>query len=83
MRLKVVIKAQASQVDYIKTKPWHHSFTILNDDIEDFIFAIKVIPNYELETLILSYGEHVEIIEPYFLRSKIRARVKELQDTYE
>lgn len=36
---------------------------------------IKVVKNYELERLILSYGESVKVIEPHNLREKIKERL--------
>ena len=36
---------------------------------------IKVIPNYELERLILSNGESVEVIKPEYLRDIIKTRL--------
>jgi predicted DNA-binding transcriptional regulator YafY len=37
---------------------------------------IKVMVNYELERLILSYGESVKVIEPQLLKEKIENRLK-------
>jgi predicted DNA-binding transcriptional regulator YafY len=79
---KIVVKVQASQVNYIKTKPWHHSFTIIDSDINDFKFFIKVIPNYELESLILSFGEHIEVLQPATLRNRLQSRTKHLSNAY-
>lgn len=36
---------------------------------------VKVMPNYELERLILSYGESVKVIEPQHLRETIKERL--------
>jgi predicted DNA-binding transcriptional regulator YafY len=80
--IKVIIKVHPSQINYIRTKPWHHSFTVVDKDVNNFHFSIEVIPNYELETLIMSFGESVEVLQPLFLRTKLRKRVQKLQDAY-
>ncbi|RZL31902.1 MAG: WYL domain-containing protein [Pedobacter sp.] len=44
---------------------------------------IKVLVNYELERLILSYGESVKIIEPQHLKFKIEQRIQQALKNYE
>jgi len=72
------------QAPYILTKPIHltqrHKHLI--DGLE---IKIKVIPNYELENLILSFGETVRVISPIDFRKRIIARIKKTlagYDTY-
>lgn len=36
---------------------------------------IRVIPNYELESVFLSFGENVKVLEPEWLREKIIERL--------
>jgi predicted DNA-binding transcriptional regulator YafY len=79
---KIIVKVAPSQVDYIKTKPWHHSFTIINHDPLEFQFSITVIPNYELESLILTFGEHVEVVSPQSLRDQLKSRINSLYHVY-
>ena len=43
---------------------------------------IKVIPNNELEALILSYGKDVEVISPIGYREHIRDIIRESYDNY-
>ncbi|OAB30561.1 Predicted DNA-binding transcriptional regulator YafY, contains an HTH and WYL domains [Flavobacterium fryxellicola] len=43
---------------------------------------IKVMPNYELERLILSYGESVKVIEPQHLKDRIKERLLKGLDNY-
>jgi predicted DNA-binding transcriptional regulator YafY len=37
---------------------------------------INVIPNYELESLILSFGENVQVLAPEWLAAKISDRIE-------
>lgn len=46
------------------------------------VVSIKVIPNYELERLIISYGEKVKVIFPKFIRDKIQSRIQEMFNLY-
>ncbi len=46
-------------IPYIKSKPIHGSQKIAENRLQ-----IKVKLNYELESLILSYGENMKVIEP-------------------
>jgi predicted DNA-binding transcriptional regulator YafY len=67
---------------YIKTKPLHQSQK--NYDIEDGVLVkLKLIPNFEFEQLILSYGENVEVIKPLTLREKINQRILKMIKKYE
>ena len=61
---------------YMENKPLHETQKhkwINNETLE---VKIKVIPNYELARLILSYGESVEVIQPKYLRERIKNKVE-------
>jgi predicted DNA-binding transcriptional regulator YafY len=45
-------------------------------DNENRIVTIDVIPNKELESLILSYGDDVEVLEPVEFRELIANKIK-------
>mgnify|MGYP000903934463 CR=1 FL=1 len=66
---------------YISTKPLHptQKEKWVNDRLE---VRIKVIPNYELESLILSFGENVKIISPTWLQIKIKERIANVMNNY-
>ena len=46
------------------------------------LFSIKVIPNNELDTLLLSYGSHIRIIEPFNYVDSFREMVRKLNNLY-
>ena len=52
---------------YVENKPIHETQKHKWIDDETLEVRFKVIPNYELERLILSYGPSVKIIQPDFL----------------
>lgn len=71
---EIVLHFTPSQAPYIRTKPLHPSQK--HEEIEEGLeVRIKVIPNYELESLILSFGEHVKVIKPIFLKERIQERI--------
>ena len=77
---KVVLKISETQYPYIKTKPLHPSQAELDKD--NRIIQLDVFLNWELESLILSYGDDIEVIEPISLRERIQKRVKNLLEIY-
>lgn len=77
---KVVLKISDKQYPYIKTKPLHPSQAELDKD--NRIIQLDVFLNWELESLILSYGDDIEVIEPISLRERIQKRIKNLLEIY-
>jgi predicted DNA-binding transcriptional regulator YafY len=62
------------------TKALHHSQRIV--DFDNHIIGISVIPNNELDALILSFGKDVEVLSPISYREKIQTIIKEAYDKY-
>lgn len=66
---------------YAETKPLHESQRNKWTD-KGFLVTLKLIPNLELEQVILSYGEDVEVLSPQSLRDTIESRIKLLYNLY-
>ncbi len=79
---KVLLKITNELYPYIKTKPLHGSQTVKGKTEEKTLIELTVIPNYELEMLVLSYGEGIEVLAPVTLREKIKNRIKLLSEKY-
>lgn len=79
---KVVLKVGNSLFPYIQTKPLHGSQKVKEQGSSYTLITLDVIPNYELESLLLSYGEGVEVVLPKSLRSKIKKRVDLISKNY-
>lgn len=60
---------------YMENKSIHETQKHHWIDENTFEVSIKVMSNYELERLILSYGESVRVIEPQHLKDKIKDRL--------
>lgn len=78
----ITLKANKSLASYILTSPLHGSQKNgeLNED--GLTFTLEVIPNYELEQQILSYGESLKVVSPPEFVNKIKNRIKDSLDNY-
>lgn len=75
---KIVLEFTKEQAPYIITKPLHP--TQKHEWVGDKLrVEIEVIPNYELETLILSFGEKVTVISPIVLKRRISQRINNMK----
>jgi predicted DNA-binding transcriptional regulator YafY len=77
----IQLEVTKEQAPYIETKPLHPTQKSYWQD-DKLIVEFKVIPNYELETLILSFGENIKVQKPNNLSKKIRERIKCLYKYY-
>jgi len=78
---KIELLFTPSLAPYIVTKPIHSSQ--IDKQVEDgLLVKIEVIPNYELEQLILSFGEGVRVLSPDYLIQKIKIRIQSSLDNY-
>lgn len=78
----IELKVSNLLLPYIQTKPIHGSQKARETDSAYTIVSLTLVPNYELESLILSYGEGVEILKPKSLRDKIKKRINLLNNNY-
>jgi predicted DNA-binding transcriptional regulator YafY len=70
------------QKPYILTKPIHISQQIINNDEDGLTINISVIPNYEFFSMILSFGENVEVIAPVAIRNKMKEKLNKASHKY-
>lgn len=71
---KIVLRFAPKSKPYVLSKPIHGSQKNISKEGEHLVISIEVIPNYELESLIMSFGDLVEVISPESFRSKIAER---------
>ena len=73
----VKLKVDADQAPYVITKPMHGTQKVVGKEEDGSILVtIEVVPNQELERIILGFGQHMQVIEPRLLRHRMK---KELQ----
>lgn len=71
-----------AQGHYIKTQYLHHTQEIIKDDDDGLIITLKLIPNYELLQLLLSFGPEVEVLKPLTLRKQMAEMVERMMKRY-
>ena len=69
-----------TRLQYVITKPIHHSQVCTDPD--SGIVSLNLIPNKEFESIILSYGPDVEILEPDYLRKQIMEKIEQCFKKY-
>ena len=69
----IELKIANNQSPYIRTKPIHHTQEIIqeykNGDIKVKLWLIN---NYELRSVLLSYGSDIEVLKPESLRNEMK-----------
>jgi predicted DNA-binding transcriptional regulator YafY len=66
---------------YVLSKPIHSS-QISKNTTDGLLVRIEVIPNFELEQLILSFGESVQVVSPNALKENILSRIQNSLSNY-
>lgn len=56
---------------YLTTQHVHHTQRTLREDDEGLVIGLRLIPNPELQQLILSYGADVRVLKPLTLKKQI------------
>ena len=74
------LQFSAHRFPYVLTKALHQSQRIV--DFDNRIIEISVIPNNELEALILSFGKDVEVLAPDTYRTQIQNVIRESYEKY-
>ena len=79
---KIQLKVSSNLYPYIQTKPLHGSQKTKEKNDAFVVIELDLIPNYELESLILSFGEGIKVLSPGTLREKIKNRVQMTLNNY-
>ncbi|WP_452222110.1 helix-turn-helix transcriptional regulator [Lacinutrix salivirga] len=80
---KIILHVDDKQLKYLKSLPLHKSQVCIvgqNNAPSKAIYRLK--PNYEFETQILKMGTAVEVIEPLWLREKIKETLSKTIERY-
>jgi predicted DNA-binding transcriptional regulator YafY len=72
---KVLLLATNDLKPYLITKPIHGSQKRISENENGYLLSIDVYINFELENLILSYGETLKVVEPKSLQETIKNRL--------
>ena len=78
----IVIKVTGKRFNYIRTKPLHLSQRIIEEAEDHAIISINVKVNKELESLILSFGDDMEVIAPASFRDRVAEKIQATNKKY-
>ena len=80
----IVLHVNEKALGYIMTKPLHESQSskLVKVDDKHWEITLKVKDNYELHSLLRSYGDQIEVIKPEHLRTEMKRLAEELTNMY-
>ena len=78
----IILKVSKPRFEFIRTKPLHLSQRIIEENKEYAVVSINVKVNKELDSLILSFGDHMEVLAPDSYRKHIAEKVLALNSKY-
>lgn len=76
------MKVTASQSNYLRSLPLHHSQQEIQTTDEYSIFELILRPTYDFQQEILWNGEEVEVLEPLWLRKEMADKIKRMWNKY-
>ena len=91
---KILFAVTKTTANYIRTKPMHSSQIELpssrQDELHDkypalsdfFFFTIECIPNFELHSLLYSYGQKLVVLSPDWIRKELREEAEKQAELY-
>lgn len=80
VKVRLMIKHQLWP--YIESKPIHGSQKIILKGTEGVVIELDVKINYELISLLFSFGEAIKVIEPESLKKTIKSKAESLLKNY-
>lgn len=80
--IKILISVSKKMFPYIDSKPLHGSQKVKQNNGDSAIIEITVVENFELVSLLLSFGETVTVLEPASLIKVIKAKTEKIRENY-
>lgn len=80
---RIQFKIDNKNAPYVITKPFHSSQRVIEKTNDGVIFNIFVQINFELERLILGFGDSIEVMKPLKLRNRMIKKLKASVRSYE
>lgn len=80
--IPVVLSVSKKHAPYILTKPLHHSQKVETEREHDIIISLKVQHNFELESVLLGFGESITVLSPNKLRNAMLDHLQKSTDNY-
>ncbi|PPZ92863.1 WYL domain-containing protein [Cloacibacterium normanense] len=73
---EILLKFDREQANYVKALPLHHSQTIIAENETETIFRVSLVPTYDFQREILSYGKRVQVLAPESFIQELKAEVE-------
>ena len=82
--VNIELKIDKHNAPYVLTKPFHHSQkTLQTFENGGVIIGLRLHHNFEIERLILGFGESIEVLKPKKLRDRIQWKLKQAYQNYQ
>jgi predicted DNA-binding transcriptional regulator YafY len=82
----IILEVRKNRWGYVRTKPLHASQKLVEvpSNKDNFVtIKIHVIPNLELLSNLLFYGEDIEVIKPTKIRKKMLSIIEKMSNNYQ
>ena len=76
------VKVYGAQVDYVRALPIHESQKEIETTDEWSIFEYRIVPCFNLYQQLLWHREKLEVLEPIFIRHKVKSLLNEMLELY-
>ena len=81
---RIELWIDAVNAAYVLTKPLHSSQRLIKENEDGSIIAhLFISPNYEMERILLGFGDGIEILEPENLRNRMKKTLQKALSKYE
>ena len=78
----VEISVTPGQAKYFKESPLHGTQEIVSETEKEVIFRYYLIPNRELQRLILGYSSQVKVLKPEWFAKQVKEQIKKMAGLY-
>ena len=76
--------ATPEQSNYVRTKPLHRSQRLIRQGADgSCVFKMDVVVNFELYSVLMSYGPGVKVLSPKFVREQMQHKLKDTLELYD
>jgi len=73
---EIHIAVNRSNAPYVITKPLHYPQKVIEKGPDGIVISINVQQNFELERVILGFGESMKVLKPERLRKRIKEKLE-------
>lgn len=80
---EIILRVDNATLPYISTKPLHGSQKVVERGDTHTLIKIAVIPNFELQQLLLSHGPAVTVVSPAGLKQELSEKIARMLRNYE